>query len=536
MSKRQIKQYLILTLMVVIAFFSVRLLRGQTKRAEDKTQSSSSTPTQGPDAKSKSPFDAALTQQIDRAIDESDLRLARCGVFVMSGKDGRVLYSRDGDKLFTPASNMKVYTTAVALDVLGADYRWRTSVFANKQPDAQGIVDGDLTLYGRGAPDLTSKMKGAAPSLARFADQLYQAGVREVRGNVVGDESYFRGEMFGLGWQWNDLQWYFGAQPSALSVDENSFEVTMGPANKQGSGANVVMNPNDGFIHLTNNATTGERDAAATIGVIRELASNEVRVWGEFPISGRAFSAFLSVDHPALWAATIFRRALVARGIKVDGEVRSRDFRAAETEKFDPQKAIELASQDSETLGEIVRQTNKESNNLFAELILRTIGKERGATAPDPDPRKNRARGDDEAGVAVVRSWLEQKGIGTRDLALRDGSGLSRLDLVTPESTARLLDAMSRTTAAATFHDSLPVSGRDGTLSGRLKKTVGLISAKTGSLTYVHSLSGYASTRSGETLVFSILCNDTTSDRNALALIDQIAVALTNFGVGSPVK
>ena len=519
--------------MVVIATFSVRLLRGQTNGPNDKAQSASSIPApnkQVSDSNSKPPFDATLAQQLDGVIDESDLRPARCGVFVMSGKDGRVLYSRDGDKLFTPASNMKVYTTAVALDLLGVDYRWRTSVYANKQPDPQGVIDGDLTLYGRGAPDLVSKAERDAPSLAKFADQLYQSGVREVRGNVIGDESYFRGEMFGIGWQWNDLQWYFGAQPSALSIDENSFEVTMGPANKQGSDAHVVINPDDSFIHLTNSATTGERDAAATIGVIRELSSNEVRVWGEFPISGRAFSAFLSVDHPALWAATVFRRALVARGIKVDGDARSRDFRAAETEKFDPQKAIELAYQDSEPLGEIVRKTNKESNNLFAELILRTIGKERASTAPDPDPRKNRARGDDEAGVAVVRSWLEQKGIAARELALRDGSGLSRLDLVTPESTARLLYAMSRTNAATTFHDSLPVSGRDGTLSGRLKNVLGKISAKTGSLTYVHALSGYASTRSGEVLIFSILCNDTTSDRKALALIDRIAVTITDFG------
>jgi D-alanyl-D-alanine carboxypeptidase/D-alanyl-D-alanine-endopeptidase (penicillin-binding protein 4) len=518
---------------VALVFFTFH--RSTSFAREDKLTSA---PSSSPVASANIPpaTDAALGQKTDRLIDESDLRPARCGVFVMSEKDGRVLYSRDSDKLFTPASNMKVYTTAVALDLLGADYRWRTSVYANKQPDPQGVIDGDLTLYGRGAPDLVSKAKGDAPSLARFADQLYESGVREVRGNIIGDESYFRGEMFGVGWQWNDLQWYYGAQPSALSVDENTFEVTMGPANKQGSGARVVMNPDDNFIHLTNNATTGERDAAATIGLIRELSTNDVRVWGEFPISGQAFSAFLSVDHPALWAATIFRRALIARGIKITGEFRSRDFRAAETEKFDPQKAIELAYQDSEPLGEIVRKTNKESNNLFAELILRTIGKERGSTAPDPDPRKNRARGDDEAGVAVVRSWLEQKGIAARDLALRDGSGLSRLDLITPESTARLLYAVSRTNVATTFHDSLPVSGRDGTLSGRLKNALGQISAKTGSLTYVHALSGYASTRSGEVLVFSIMCNDTTSDRKALALIDRVAVAITNFGPPSPGK
>src|SRR6266852_118490 len=170
--------------------------------------------------------------------------------------------------------------------------------------------------------------------------------------------------------------------------------------------------------------------------------------------------------------------------IKVDGEARSRDSRVAEADQFDSQKAFELAYQDSEPLSDIVRKTNKESNNLFAELILRTIGKERGGSAPDPDPRKNRARGDDESGTAVVRLWLEQNGIATHGVAIRDGSGLSRLDLVTPESMARLLTAITKRNVAAAFRDSLPVAGRDGTLGSRLQKVAGRIFAKTGSLTY----------------------------------------------------
>src|SRR5205807_1679500 len=136
---------------------------------------------------------------------------------------------------------------------LGADYRWRTSVYADKQPDANGLIDGDLTLYGRGAPDLVSTRKGNAPSLAQFADQLYEAGVRRVRSNIVGDESYFRGELYGLGWQWNDLQWYFGAEPSALSVNENSVELTISPANKTGSAATLTLNRGTGYVHLKNN-------------------------------------------------------------------------------------------------------------------------------------------------------------------------------------------------------------------------------------------------------------------------------------------
>jgi serine-type D-Ala-D-Ala carboxypeptidase/endopeptidase (penicillin-binding protein 4) len=514
----------VLTTLFLLSYYPVGFAR------EDKLAAKSGpSPLRDKEKVSTSPDDATLAREIDRIIDDNNVR-ARWGVFVMSQKDGRVLYSRDADKSFTPASNMKVYTTAVALDLLGGDYRWRTSAYAHKRPDSNGVIEGELILYGRGAPDLISKTKGDRPSLAKLADQLYQAGVREVRGDVIGDASYLRGELFGMGWQWNDLQWYFGAEPSALSIDENSVEVTMAPAAKKGESAKVIVTPNQNFVRLTNNATTGEHDAITTIGIIRGLSDNNVKVWGGFPVGGRAFSAFISVHDPPLWAATLFKQALLARGIKVNGDVRSRDFRTVETDKFDPQKAIELAYENSESLAEIVRRTNKESNKLFAELILRTVGKERGTSAPDPDPRKNAARGDDEAGAAVVRTWLESKGIATRSVAIRDGSGLSRLDLVTPETTARLLLAMTGSTAAAEFHDSLPNAGHDGTLGSRLKNMTGRIFAKTGTLTYTHSLSGYATTHRDDVLVFSIMCNDAIADRGAVAIIDQIATAIADFG------
>jgi D-alanyl-D-alanine carboxypeptidase/D-alanyl-D-alanine-endopeptidase (penicillin-binding protein 4) len=469
---------------------------------------------------SNAPADLALAQEIDRAIDESDLAQARWGVFVVSMSDGRVLYSRNGDKLFTPASNMKIYTTAAALDLLGADYQWRTSVYAGKQPDSNGLIDGDLTLYGRGDPGLDSSRKDGLPALAL---QLRERGVRRVRGNVIGDESYFRGEMYGLGWQWNDVQWYFGAEPSALTIDANAIELTIAPGSKFGNAATVKLQCENRYFHLTNNTTTGERAAPTSIGINRGLSDNEIRVWGEFPTGGRGFTAYLSVYNPALWSATLFKGALLAQGITVDGEPRSRDFRSAEAEKFDPQKAFEIVFAEGRTLGEIVHQTNKESNNLYAELILRTLGKERGSLAPDPDPRKNRERGDDEAGVAVVKSWLDRNSIPTNGLAIRDGSGLSRLDLVTPEATARLLVAITKTNSAAVFHDSLPIAGRDGTLKPRLLSEAGKVFAKTGSLTYDHSLSGYATTQNSEGLAFSIFCNDATGHTDPVRLIDEIA-------------
>jgi D-alanyl-D-alanine carboxypeptidase/D-alanyl-D-alanine-endopeptidase (penicillin-binding protein 4) len=506
-----------IAIVALSSYFAYSRLRNSPKSAL--------APAVATDQPSRTAGDAALATEIDRVVNESQLK-ARWGVFVVSLKDERVLYSHSGDALFTPASNMKVYTTAVALDLLGADYRWRTSVYAAKDAEA-GVIHGDLTLYGRGAPDLVSSRKGTAPSLSDLVDQLYQRGVHEVRGNIVGDSSYFRGDDYGLGWQWNDLQWYYGAEPAALTIDGNSVNIVIAPGSKVGEQANVSSEHGGDQLHIINNTTTGDRARITTVGIDRELSDNEVRVWGEFPAGGRSFGAFLSVHNPALWAATLFRQALIGRGIKVTGNAQSRDFRVAENEKFDPAKAVELATIQSESLGEAVRETNKASNNLYAELILRTVGKEEGAASIDENPRK-KIQGDDEKGVALINSWLKNHNVPADTLAIRDGSGLSRLDLVTPESTARLLVAIAKTNSAQLFHDSLPVAGQDGTLAGRLSAYRGRIFAKTGTVLYVHSLSGYAVTNKREVLAFSIFCNDAIGTENPLRVIDQIAALIAD--------
>ena len=206
----------------------------------------------------------------------------------------------------------------------------------------------------------------------------------------------------------------------------------------------------------------------------------------------------------------------------------SRDSRVPPSQRFDPLHSVELAFVQSLPLGEIAKKTNKESINLYAELILRTLGRERGEMAALPQGI-GRERGDDEAGLAVIRVWLARAGIPTTRLALHDGSGLSRLDLVTPETSARFLLALSKTNAGPPFKESLPIAGRDGTLAGRLKTIADKVSAKTGSLTYDNSLSGYLTTSQGRILAFSIMCNDQTGRTDSIRLIDQIVSLLAAY-------
>ncbi len=472
---------------------------------------------------------ADLARRIDSAIDVSNQGAARWGISVISMSDGSTVYQRNGDKLFTPASNMKIYTTGVALDLLGVDYRWRTSVYANSQPDADGRVRGDLILYGRGAPDLVASSKDEnRGSLAKLADDLYARGVKSVSGNVIGDESYFRGDPLGDGWQWTDLQWYFGAEASALSINGNEVDVNFAPASKAGESTVVRTSDTEGYVTVQNRMALADRSVQSTIGVHRGLSDNNVEVWGEFAPGTKGFGARLSVYKPALWAAKLFVKALKTRGIQVEGQTLSRDSRVPPSQRFEPSHSLELAFVASQSLSEIAKKTNKESINLYAELILRTLGRERGEMAALPEA-VGRERGDDEAGLAVIRVWLARAGIPTTRLALHDGSGLSRLDLVTPEASARLLLALSKTNAGSVFKESLPIAGRDGTLAGRLKTITDSVSAKTGSLTYDNSLSGYLTTSKGRLLAFSIMCNDQTGRADSLPLIDDIVALLEAF-------
>ncbi len=481
------------------------------------------------DVKDPAARNARLAELIDRAIDQSELANARWGVCVVSQKDGQLIYSRNADRLFTPASNMKVYTTGVALDLLGADYRWRTSVYANSPPDATGRIDGSLILYGRGAPDLTSESnKSSNSSLAQLADDLYRQGVRHIRGSIVGDESYFRGEDLGDGWQWTDIQWYFGAEPSALSINDNEIDVNILPPTKVGVSPVVNVSDSRGYVILQNQLTTVERGDRAKLGIQRGLSDNIVRVWGEFPLGSKGYGARLSVHHPALWAANLFAGLLRAHGITVDGGVNARDSRTPINERFDPAHATELAFVSSKSLNEIIRTTNKQSVNLNAELILRTLGRERAQMIPDPEP-VGRERGDDENGIALIRLWLSRSGVSVENLALHDGSGLSRLDLVTPHATTGLLLALSKTASADVFRESLPIAGKDGTLAGRLPTLANEVWAKTGTLTYDNSLSGYLRVSDGETLVFSIMCNDQTRRTNSLRVIDEVVTAIADY-------
>lgn len=479
-----------------------------------------------------------LVRELDHLIDNGELAFARWGVCVVSLKDNRVFYERNADKLFTPASNMKLLSTSVALELLGADYRWRTSVYAATSPDAGGTVNGDLVLYGRGAPDLTAvagSNEETSNSLDQLATDLYNQGVRRIRGNVIGDDSYFRGNALGDGWQWNDVQWYYGAEASALSINHNETSINVLPPENRGTSPVIRIADPTGYVTIENRMAMSAAGERMTLGLQRGLSDNRVRVWGTFPSGGKGFGARLSVHKPALWAAKLFLNTLKARGITVDGNALTRDAHEPIADRFNPQQARELAFVFSKPLREIIKATNKESINLYAELILRTLGRERASMLSAPEPGA-REQGDDEVGQAVIKLWLKSSQIAMQGIALHDGSGLSRLNLVMPRTLVQLLAAMQRSPNSQIFRESLPLSGRDGTLGYRLKDYTERVSAKTGYLTYDTALSGFVTTSQGEVLAFSVICNDETNRASSGRVIDQIVSRLAAYPAKVPEK
>ncbi|MDQ6787011.1 MAG: D-alanyl-D-alanine carboxypeptidase/D-alanyl-D-alanine-endopeptidase [Acidobacteriota bacterium] len=450
--------------------------------------------------------DVALCENINRTIEQSEYANARWGVFVLSLKDGRVVCARDARQLFNPASIEKAITAIVALDKLGADFRYKTSIYAQNQIDADGSLNGDLTIYGTGAPDFDDD------ALNDLIGQLQAKGLKRIKGNIVGDDSYFKGMPIGDGWTWNDIQWHYGAEASALSYKENQAGVYM-------NGENGKPSVSNDLLQIHGELKPVESGHVEAFGLQRGLEDNQIYVWGN---GNRAYGR-ISVHNPALLTAKTLKEFLVKKGIAVDGDFKSVDWKTEN--KPDVAKMAEIAVVESKPLGELIQRMNKHSVNLYGELLLRTIGKRFGDSAPDESREIQELRGDDAAGAAVIKKWLRDNNVAVEDIQIHDGSGLSRLDFLTPEAFGRALVYAAKSNFGEVFADSLPIAGTDGTLGGRLGNVKGKILAKTGSITFVNSLAGFAQAND-EIFAFSIIGNNVTRKSDASRIVDRIAQSL----------
>jgi D-alanyl-D-alanine carboxypeptidase/D-alanyl-D-alanine-endopeptidase (penicillin-binding protein 4) len=486
---------------------------------------------------------AELQTRINEIVHQPALEPGFFAVKIVSLDTGEIIFEQNANKFVRPASNMKLYTVAAALDRLTPDYHFITSIYAKEKPD-KGTVKGDLIVYGRGDPSIAARFNNGDyfKGISDLADRIVAAGVKHVKGDLVGDESYLNGAPVGSGWEWEDLTWEYGAQVSALTINDNAIDLTVKPGGTVGAPVVITTGPpTSGFMTISNRATTSARDSKSNLQIYRSLGANTLEVSGSVPLGGNGWTGSVAIPDPALAFVTMLSDALAKKGVKIDGRVRTETARskgivnvprpvtlipsAGASTSAD---LVEIAQQPSPPFAIIAANTLKPSQNLYTELILRILSKApyegRAPVAP--------SQTDEEAGLATVKTFMRQAGVGENDIALNDGSGLSRNDLITANDTVQLLIFMSKHKYFAQFRDALPIAGTDGTLRTRLKGTPaeGNLRAKTGSLSSVASLSGYVTTAAGEHLAFSMMLNN-YPDASLVRRdsIDAIAILLASF-------
>src|SRR5882724_3233764 len=425
------------------------------------------------------------------------------GSLIADAESGEILYEQNADKYFVPASNMKLFSTALALAKLGPDFRFHTTLETRGAISSEGVLSGDVVLVGRGDPNLSNrkfpyqlKEEFDGPpekALAALADALAAKGVKEISGDVIGDDSYFPRDRYPNGWEIDDMVWEYGAAISSIVVDDNTVTLTLTPGELAGSPVSAVVSPATPDFAVENDVVTSAAEVKSDLTLKREPGANLVVVKGTLPAKSTPRKLVLAIEEPGQHAAATLKRLLEERGIKVGGGAKGRHERTESSGE-----PTVLAEHVSVPLGDSVKLVNKISQNLHTEMLLRTVARQSGVWSTPDELMK------------VPADFYTAAGIVPGDVIQTDASGLSRHDLVTPRAVVALLGFAQKQTWFVPYYESLPVAGVDGTLEDRMKNTpvAGRVHAKTGSVEHVRTLSGFAETLSGRRLIFSFLSNN----------------------------
>ncbi|MEM6784285.1 MAG: D-alanyl-D-alanine carboxypeptidase/D-alanyl-D-alanine-endopeptidase [Bacteroidota bacterium] len=456
---------------------------------------------------------AALAPAIEAVLDDPELPEAFWGIYVQDLESGRVVYRRNAGLNFIPASNQKLLTTAAALDVLGPDHRFTTTLhFSGTTTGA--TLDGDLILTGSGDPTFGSRRVADtvwADPLAAWARSLADAGVTKITGRLVGDGRVFdAGDAYAPGWDLNHLDRQpWAPATSGLSYADNLLRFRV-EGTRAGRAARVTAQP-ERFFRLNNAVSTHRRRRGySPLRIQRRLGTNTYDATGSVSYRYNGI-ANIPVEAPVLYTLHHFQQRLEAAGIEVDATL----VDAADLTRPPAAAGEPLFVHRSPPVSWLVDEINKRSDNLYAEHLFRALSVEAAG------------RGTLAGGRSAVVSFLSRQGIPTTGLSVRDGSGLSRKDLVTPEALGRLLATMVGHEYGALYVSSMPGGGEPyTTLSTRLEGVP--VAAKTGSLEYVRALSGYATGPDGTRYAFSVIANHyTTRSRRITDAIDQVVLAIT---------
>lgn len=573
MKKNQIKRIVAVGLLLALnfSFYSYAEIKAQRERVVPSTTTKPKpTPTPKPVLKiapTPTPTPTPVVsptpaQTVSKSVEELQTRIrevlnrpgltrAQVGIKIASLDSGKVLFEENAEKFYMPASNMKAYTIAAALDRLTPDFRFVTNVTAFSAPDKDGVIKGYLHINGSGDPTFAASLNGGDywNRINELADKIVAAKVKKIEGDIIGVESSFSGLPIGFGWEADDLQGYYGAPVSALTINDNAIDIFVKPGAKIGDPCFITTGPPMPLMQIVNKTVTVKSGIQRRINISRKLGQNIVEVEGIMPVDNTSsYRGTVSVENPALVFVYMLRSALAERGVTITGQsktIKSEDDtdNLIERTRKDPawferqgvgigSGIAQIARVESAPLSEIAIKTMKPSQNLYTELILRRLGENSKQFQEPKDVLLKGQKSSVVKGIEVVKEFMKEAGVPDGSYEIYDGSGLSRHNLITASATVQLYTYMSRHKYFKSFYDSLPIAGVDGTLSNRMKGTAaaGNARAKTGTINQVATLSGYVTTAAGEKLVFSILVNNLPDDSSVRrSYIDEIVVMIASF-------
>ncbi len=460
---------------------------------------------------------AELARRIEAVIDRRPFHRVQWGISVWDPAARAPLYRRNADRRFIPASNLKLVVAATAAHVLDPEYRYRTTVHA-AGPLRDGVLEGDLVLYGRGDPMISGRyFESETAVLEMLADSLLARGVRRVTGGVTADESWFDTAYVHRDWDEEDLLWWYAAPVGALGFNDNAVDFLVQRGRRAGDPARIIPSPESGFYRFENRARTAPAVRPRTVDFGRTPGTNHVWAHGDVPIDASPRMEHVAIVQPAQAVGTVFREALERRGIRVG----RREVRVVSDPRRSPAATARvLARHLSPTLPHVIGPILGSSQNWFSEQLVKTLGKE------------VRGEGSWAAGLAVERAFLTRVvGIDSSAFVLRDASGLSAGNRITPDALVRLLEWARTSPSGEMVRAALPVSARSGSLRSRFTDLPGRVAAKTGYIGNVDSLSGYVKMADGRELVFSIIANGTGLPSSRMKeAIDQVVRVLATHG------
>ncbi len=458
---------------------------------------------------------AELTQQIESVLGDSALYQSRTGIKVVSLQTGQVLYARNSQLLFHPASNMKLLTTATALRKLRPNFRFKTTFFADTSAVTDNTISGNLYIKGFGNPSLTTK------DLWGIVQKIKELGIQQITGDLICDETYLDDYYRGAGWMWDDASSRYFPPIGALTVNRNCVTVKVKPGAEVGDTLAVILEPPTSYVTIENFGVTADFSDSSLLKAFKierkwRESQNTITIKGGLKIQSPQKVRVIEIVAPALYFGTLFSELLADEKIVLNGNI---------IQGTSPDTNLVLVEHLSEPLSSLITKNNKESDNLYAELILKTLGAEEKGKP-----------GTAEKGISVIKQFFNEMGVDTTAFGLADGSGVSRYNVISPDQIIELLKAMYKDFGLrAEFVASLAIAGVDGTLRNRMKNTSaqGKLRAKTGTIRGTSALSGYTTTADGEPVAFSIIMEHFVKPTSAIRkLQDQIGVILSSFSSG----